>query len=98
MLMTGLYTFAAKHRGLSSTNPVEGIELFAENQCERIVEPSEVRQLLKALGKDQSECCDVFLIGLLTGARRRNVLAPNRSGGQSSFLSSGGDQQLRTAL
>jgi len=58
------------------TNPAQGHEKFAEHSRNRFLQGDELRPFFQALAAEPSETMrDFFLVALLTGARRSNVLA-----------------------
>ena len=61
--------------GLWETNPALGIKLNKENSRDRFIQGDELPRFFQALADEQNETMrDYFLLSLLTGARRANVL------------------------
>lgn len=57
-------------------NPATGIELFPETKRDRFIQPHELPKLFDALNEEPSLYVKTaFLVGLLTGARRGEVLS-----------------------
>ncbi len=57
-------------------NPVQGIKKFKEKSRDRFLQSNELPQFFQALAEEPNETIrDYFIISLLTGARRANVLA-----------------------
>ena len=57
-------------------NPATGIELFPEEKRDRFVQPHELPRLFEALDEEPNpDVKTAFLVALLTGARRGEVLA-----------------------
>jgi integrase len=62
--------------GYLDSNPAKGIEDNAEKSRERFLKPGELPRLFAALdGEPNANFRDYFLLALLTGARRNNVVA-----------------------
>lgn len=62
--------------GLWHTNPVTGIKNNKEKSRDRFLQGDELPRFFKALAEEENDTIrDYFLISLLTGARRSNVLA-----------------------
>ncbi len=62
--------------GLCETNPAVGIRLNREYSRDRFIQRDEFPRFFQALADEQNDAMkDYFLISLLTGARRSNVLA-----------------------
>lgn len=60
----------------SGPNPAQGIEKFKEVSRDRFLQPDELAPFFQALAEEPSQVMrDFFLVALLTGARRSNVLA-----------------------
>jgi integrase len=57
------------------TNPAARIKRFAENERDRFLQPDELPRFFESLNQEPDETVrDFFLIALLTGARKSNVL------------------------
>ena len=66
----------AKSAGRLKGNPVEGIRKNPERSRDRFLQTTEVPRFFKALADEPNETVrDYFLLSLLSGARRANVLA-----------------------
>lgn len=74
-LISSLYGYAKKRGIYRLPNPASGIQKFPEDKRERVVAPEEMPYLFQALTDEPTDYRDVFLLGLLTGARRGNVLS-----------------------
>lgn len=62
--------------GLCDTNPAKDIKAFPEKSRKRFIEPNEIPYLFESLHAEPSaDMRDFFLLSLLTGARRNNVMA-----------------------
>lgn len=62
--------------GLWETNPAMGIKLNKEQSRDRFIQGDELPRFFRALADEQNDTMrDYFLLSLLTGARRSNVLA-----------------------
>jgi integrase len=62
--------------GLWQANPAVGIKLNRENSRDRFLQGDELPRFFQALADEQNDTMrDYFLLSLLTGARRSNVLA-----------------------
>lgn len=72
-LVSSVYSYAAEHHGYTGENPGSGIQGYAENQRDRFAQTGELPRLFEALSVEPMR--DFFLIALLTGARRSNVMA-----------------------
>ncbi|MBA3708090.1 MAG: integrase family protein [Planctomycetes bacterium] len=65
----------ARMRGWKGGNPAQGVQRFRERTRERFLDAAELRQFLSALAAEPDRTSrDFFLLALLTGARRSNVL------------------------
>jgi len=62
-------------RGYIDSNPCIGVERFSIKPRERFLMPGELAAFFDSLMKEEPTLRDFFLICLLTGARRGNVLA-----------------------
>jgi len=62
--------------GWKHPNPAHGIKKFKEKSRERFIDADELPRFFQSLSEESNEIArDYFLISLLTGARRANVLA-----------------------
>jgi integrase len=74
-LVSSVYGWA-RSAGLWETNPAKGIRKNAERSRDRFLQPAEVPRFYRALLEEPNTTLrDYFLVSLLTGARRSNVLA-----------------------
>jgi integrase len=63
-------------KSLCEANPAKGIKRNSETSRDRFLQSDELPRFFKALGDEPNESMrDFFLLSLLTGARRSNVLA-----------------------
>lgn len=66
----------AMSAGVVEANPIKGIKRNRETSRDRFLQSDELPRFFKALGEEENETMrDYFLLSLLTGARRANVLA-----------------------
>lgn len=71
-----MYSFAIEHGLFSGANPARGIKSYPENERERFIQSDELPRFFQALAEEENpDMRDYFLISLLTGARKSNVLA-----------------------
>lgn len=62
--------------GWDGTNPAVGIKKFKEKSRDRFLQPDELPRFFEALANEHNEAArDFFMVSLLTGARKSNVLA-----------------------
>lgn len=74
-LVSSIFSWAIS-AGLWETNPALGIKLNKENSRDRFIQGDELPRFFQALADEQNNSMrDYFLLSLLTGARRANVLA-----------------------
>lgn len=74
-LVSSVYGWAIS-AGLWHSNPATGIKLNKEKSRERFIQGNELPRFFQALADEQNDTMrDYFLVSLLTGARRANVLA-----------------------
>ena len=75
-LVSSLYNFAIMERSCAITNPAEKIKKYPENERERFLQSDELPRFFDALAEEENPVMrDYFLVALLTGVRRANVLA-----------------------
>ncbi len=72
-LVSSVYGHALKRRLYVGENPAAAITGFAENRRDRFIQRDEFPALFDSLAQDPQR--DFFLLALLTGARRSNVLS-----------------------
>jgi integrase len=74
-LLSSVFGWAAS-AGLWAANPAKGIRRNAERSRDRFLQTDELPRFYKALAEETNDIVrDYFLMSLLTGARRANVLA-----------------------
>jgi integrase len=74
-LISSVYGWAVS-AGLLEANPVKGIKRNKEKSRDRFLQGDELPRFFQALGEETNETMrDYFLLSLLTGARRANMLA-----------------------
>lgn len=74
-LISSVYGWAMSV-GLVETNPVQGIKRNREKSRDRFLQSDELPRFFKALAEEENTTMrDYFLLSLLTGARRANVLS-----------------------
>lgn len=74
-LVSSVYGWAVS-AGLLEANPVKGIKRNKERSRDRFLQGDELPRFFQALGEETNETMrDYFLLSLLTGARRANMLA-----------------------
>jgi integrase len=75
-LASSLFGYASERKLYKGINPAQGIRKFPERSRDRFLQADELPAFFKALAEEPNETLrDYFLISLLTGARRSNVLA-----------------------
>lgn len=75
-LASSLFSYALERKLFKGINPAMGIKKFPENKRDRFIQSDELPAFFKALADEPNESLrDFFLVALLTGARRSNVLA-----------------------
>lgn len=74
-LLRAVFNRCTRLRLISLPNPAEGIEPYKEVSRDRFLKPDEIPNFFKALESESQDNRDFFLIALLTGARKSNVLA-----------------------
>jgi integrase len=74
-MASSLFGYAAEKRLFKGTNPAHGIKKFPETKRDRFLQSDELPAFFKSLADEPNDTLrDYFLISLLTGARRSNVL------------------------
>lgn len=74
-LASSLFGYAAERKLFKGANPAHGIKKFPETKRDRFLQSDELPAFFKALAEEPNDTLrDYFLISLLTGARRSNVL------------------------
>ncbi len=74
-LLRKMFNFA-RVRGWKGDNPAVGVQRFKERTRDRFMDGDELRQFFAALQAEPERTArDFFMVALLTGARRANVLA-----------------------
>lgn len=75
-LASSLFNHAKEKKLYSGDNPAQGIKKFPENKRERFIQADELPAFFEALAEEPNESLrDVFMVALLTGMRRSNVLS-----------------------
>ncbi len=75
-MASSLFNHALERKLFRGVNPAQGIKKFPENERERFLQSDELPAFFKALADEPSETMrDFFLISLLVGVRKSNVLA-----------------------
>lgn len=77
-LLRAMYNFGLSptRRYFTGVNPASNHKHYAAQERERFLQPDELRPFFQSLADEPNETMrDFFLIALLTGARRANVLA-----------------------
>jgi len=75
-LASSLFSYALERKLFKGINPAMGIKKFPENKRDRFIQSDELPAFFKALADEPNEALrDFFLLALLTGARRSNVMA-----------------------
>ncbi len=75
-MASSLFSYANERKLFKGNNPAAGIKKFPENKRDRFLQSDELPAFFKALADEPNEDMrDYFLLSLLTGARRSNVLA-----------------------
>jgi integrase len=75
-MSSSLFNYANERKLFTGTNPAMGIKKFPEDSRDRFIQGDELPAFFKALSEEQNDTMrDYFLLSLLTGARRSNVLA-----------------------
>lgn len=72
-IISSVFNYAADHEHFSGINPASRIQKNAAVSRDRFAQAGELPYLLEAIG--ESSLSDFFLLSLLTGARRSNVMA-----------------------
>lgn len=74
-MASSLFGYANEKKLFKGSNPAHGIKKFHETKRDRFLQSDELPAFFKALAEESNEALrDYFLISLLTGARRSNVL------------------------
>jgi integrase len=74
-LVSSIYGLASED-GLVTSNPAIGVAKYGESSRDRFLQADELPRFFAAVGGEANETIrDYFLLSLLTGARRANVLA-----------------------
>lgn len=74
-LLSSLFTHAAR-LGYEGGNPAQGVKRFKEQSRDRFLDADELKAFFVAVAAEKSETWrDFFLVALMSGARRANVLA-----------------------
>jgi integrase len=74
-LASSLFSYATERKLFKEVNPARGIRKFPENKRDRFLQSDELPAFFKVLAEEPDATWrDYFLLSLLTGARRSNVL------------------------
>ena len=75
-LLRAIYNRAKEWGFWDKDNPTQGIKKFKEKSRDRFLQADELPKFFQALEEEENDIMrDYFLVSLLTGARRANVLA-----------------------
>ncbi|MBF0342210.1 MAG: tyrosine-type recombinase/integrase [Magnetococcales bacterium] len=74
-LVSKVFNVATEYGLWDGNNPASGIRHFKEQSRDRFLSGEEVQRFLEALAEERDILRAFFLVALLTGARRANVLA-----------------------
>ncbi len=75
-LASSMFSYAKERKLFSGENPASGIKKFPENSRDRFIQADELPKFFQAVADEENETMrDYFLLSLLTGARRSNMLA-----------------------
>lgn len=74
-LLRAIFNRCKKMKLIDLTNPAEGIEPFKEVERDRFLDEDEIPRFFEALEAETEQNRDYFLLSLLTGARKSNVLS-----------------------
>ena len=72
-LLAAMYA-KAENVGYAGDNPCKGVQKFREEERERFLQPDEWPRFLEALQAEPDPFPDYFLLAVLTGARKGNLL------------------------
>ncbi|MGZ8174930.1 MULTISPECIES: tyrosine-type recombinase/integrase [Methylobacter] len=74
-MASSLFGYATERKFFRGLNPAQGIKKFPETKRDRFLQSDELPAFFKSLADEPNDTLrDYFLISLLTGARRSNVL------------------------
>ena len=74
-LLRAIFNRCKKLKLIDVQNPAEGIEHFKEVERDRFLNEDEIPRFFEALEAEHEQNRDYFLMSLLTGARKANVLS-----------------------
>ncbi len=74
-LLSTIFNFAIKQDLFDERNPASMIDLIPEEKRERYLMPDEIGPFFQALETEGQPWCDLFKLGLFTGARKGNILS-----------------------
>lgn len=74
-LLRAIYNRCKKMKLIDLPNPAEGVEPFKETTRDRFLQSDEIPRFFAALEQESEQNKDFFLLSLLTGARKSNVLS-----------------------
>jgi integrase len=74
-LVKAVFNWSKEHQLWAGDNPAESIKKNKENSRQRYLQPAELARFFAALSETENPAKDFFMLALLTGARRSNVLS-----------------------
>lgn len=74
-MVRAVLNFAIRQELLTGDNPATGLDRYRETSRDRFLQPDELPRFFEALKDEPDDSRDFFLLALLTGARRGNLLA-----------------------
>jgi len=75
-LVSSLYNFGILERAYAVSNPADKIRKYPENERDRFLYPDELPRFFDSLADEPNpDMRDYFLLALLTGVRKANILA-----------------------
>ncbi|MGZ4978801.1 MAG: tyrosine-type recombinase/integrase [Methylobacter sp.] len=75
-LVSSMFNFGIMERSYAVTNPADKIRKYPENERDRFLYPDELPRFFDALANEENpDMRDYFLLALLTGVRKSNILA-----------------------
>ena len=73
-LIKAVFNWAKKHGFWAGANPAESVQKNKENSRRRYLQPTELARFFEAIEESAEPAKSFFMLALLTGARRSNVL------------------------
>lgn len=74
-LVKAVFNWGKEHELWAGDNPAERVKKNKENSRQRYLQPAELARFFEALGETVEPAKSFFMLALLTGARRSNVLS-----------------------